>query len=298
MKRESRLVLGTAQVGMKYGIANLTGQPDSQTAEAIIESAWRGGIREFDTAQAYGTSEEVLGRVIRKNDLRDRIKITTKLLPEIDHLSREAVFASVKQSLRHLGISKIHCLLLHRENLLQQWDEGIGNIMKALIDSHLVESVGISVYSPDSAVRALNNDGISAIQIPSNVFDRRFEKAGILGDDFPIDKQIYIRSIFLQGLLFLNPDDLPSNMMFAYQTLNQYESLVKKHNTSKFELALGYVKKAYPKAKIIVGTETSHQVNECLSTWQSVIPDNILNDVRELFMDVDKRILNPGLWPK
>ena len=295
--REPQLVLGTAQFGMQYGIANLTSQPDLLTAEAIIETAWSGGIQEFDTAQAYGTSEEVLGKTLQKTNLSDRARITTKLTPEVDHRSIKAVFDFVEKSLNRLGVSKIHCLMLHREQLLQQWHDGISQTMKELIDSRVVGSVGISVYSPNAALRALNTDGITAIQIPSNVFDRRFEKAGIFNEDFPIDKQIYIRSIFLQGLLFLNPDDLPSNMMFAYQTLNKYESLVKKHNTSKLELALGYVKEAYPKANIIVGAETSHQVNECLSAWQFVLPDNILKDVRELFMDVDERILNPGLWP-
>ena len=296
IKREPRLVLGTAQLGMDYGIANLTGQPDLKTCAAIIESAWKGGVREFDTAQAYGKSEKILGRVIQRNNLHERIKVTTKLSTEIDHLSREAVFDSIRQSLSRTGISRIHCLLLHKEQMLQQWDTGIGDLMKALIDSHLVESVGISVYSPETAVRALNTNGITAVQIPSNVLDRRFEKAGIFDDALSTDKKIYVRSVFLQGLLFIKPDDLPRNMMFAHGTLKQFESLVEKHHISKLKLALGYAKHTYPNASIIIGAETPHQVNECLSAWESVIPNGTLSDSRELFTDVDKRILNPGRW--
>jgi len=55
----SHLVLGTAQLGLPYGIANQTGQPDQVVATAIIREAWNQGIREFDTAQGYGDSEQV-----------------------------------------------------------------------------------------------------------------------------------------------------------------------------------------------------------------------------------------------
>ena len=291
-----RLVLGTAQLGMAYGIANIAGQPDIKTAEAIIESAWRGGIRKFDTAQAYGTSEKVLGKVIQKYNLSEKIQITTKLSPEVNPLSQKAVFASVEQSLNHLGLSKIYCLMLHRENTLHGWHDGIRKVMKALIDSQRIETIGVSVYSSDAALQAFKTDGISVIQIPSNVFDRRFEKAGVFSENFSGDKQIYIRSVFLQGLLFLKPDDLPSDMMFAYHTLNQYESLIDEYNISKLELALCYVKQAYPKAKIIIGAETCDQIIDNLLAWKSIVPDILMEQVQEIFMKVDEKILNPSLW--
>ena len=41
----NRLVLGTAQLGMPYGIANRSGQPDASQARAIVEAAWEAGIR-------------------------------------------------------------------------------------------------------------------------------------------------------------------------------------------------------------------------------------------------------------
>ena len=57
--KKNRLVLGTAQIGMQYGIANTTGQPDLVKAKAIIRDAWNGGIREFDSAQGYGEIEKI-----------------------------------------------------------------------------------------------------------------------------------------------------------------------------------------------------------------------------------------------
>ena len=58
------LVLGTAQLGMAYGISNLVGKPSFDTARDIVAEAYDCGIREFDTAQVYGNSEQVLGMLL------------------------------------------------------------------------------------------------------------------------------------------------------------------------------------------------------------------------------------------
>lgn len=291
-----RLVLGTAQLGMDYGIANTSGQPDLNTAEAIIKRAWEAGIREFDTARAYGTSEHVLGRTLSSLGLSNDAFITTKLAPDIDHLSKKAVFQSVQHSLKALGVSKILCLMVHQEQLIHQWNKGIGRIMRELMDSQLVERVGISVYSPDAALQALENDRISTIQIPSNIFDRRFEDAGVFLIAEHRGIQIYVRSVFLQGLLLLDPEDLPSHLSFASQILEKYKALCEENRTTKIQIALGYVKMAYPNAKIILGMETIDQIEKNLQTWKNKLSKKILRDIQKFFVDIDIRILNPSLW--
>ena len=71
----SRLVLGTAQLGMPYGIANKTGQPNMAAAESIVAGVWEGGVREFDTAQAYGESEIVLGKALKSLGIARQAKV-------------------------------------------------------------------------------------------------------------------------------------------------------------------------------------------------------------------------------
>ena len=60
----SRLMLGTVQFGMPYGVANRMGQPDYGDVLAMVAAAIEGGVNCFDTAAAYGSSEEVLGRAM------------------------------------------------------------------------------------------------------------------------------------------------------------------------------------------------------------------------------------------
>src|SRR5467141_3083494 len=74
-----RLVLGAAQFGMPYGIANTAGQPDSSTIIEIVSAVWSRGVRFFDTAQAYGASEEALGQALMRLSIGGEACVVSKL---------------------------------------------------------------------------------------------------------------------------------------------------------------------------------------------------------------------------
>ena len=63
-------MLGTAQFGMDYGIANVLGKPTEAEVARILEQAWSYGIRIFDTAPNYG-SEEVLGKFFKEHGFEE-----------------------------------------------------------------------------------------------------------------------------------------------------------------------------------------------------------------------------------
>jgi aryl-alcohol dehydrogenase-like predicted oxidoreductase len=294
---EERLVLGTAQLGMRYGIANKLGQPDLRAAEAIVEAAWEGNVREFDTAQSYGVSEKVLGSVLRRLGIGEQARIISKLNPELDHLTPSTLRAALERSLENLGISELYGIMLHREELLELWDKGLGEIFSNCVAAGLAENIGVSIYSPQKALDALEIQGVNIIQIPSNILDRRFERAGIFQAAERKSKQIYTRSVFLQGLLLMDPDDLPSSMGFACQTLRTFASLCEKANVSKPHLALGYVREVYHKAKILFGAETPDQVKTDIKNWGFPLSQGIIQEAQEVFQEVEQKILDPSLWP-
>ena len=293
----SRLVLGTAQLGINYGIANKAGRPDPHLAEQIIKTAWENGIREYDTAQAYGNSEQVLGNALKSLGVSKKAKIITKIHRDIDHLDRNAMKDAHNQSLSNLGIPKLYGLMLHREEFLDLWDSGLARIMDDFIQSGTVEHIGISVYCPKRAIQALETKGISLLQIPANIIDRRFEQAGVFELAKKEEKQVYVRSIFLQGLLLLNRDAVPANMKFADTVLKRFEDLTQELILSKLDMTLGYVKQAYPDAKIVFGVDDPEQFKDNLATWEKTFPTGFIQHVKKMFQYVDEKILNAALWP-
>ena len=59
----SRITLGSAQFGMRYGVTNWSGKPKSSEVRSILEVAKDNGIERIDTAANYGVAEETLGAI-------------------------------------------------------------------------------------------------------------------------------------------------------------------------------------------------------------------------------------------
>ena len=292
----SRLVLGTAQLGMPYGIANRTGQPDFETAVSIIKIAWEGGIREFDTAQAYGESEAVLGRALSSLGISKDARIITKLDPNLKPHQEQDIRRAIARSLERLQIPSLYGLMLHREEWLDNLNQGLEKTLRALVVDGAVQHLGVSLYAPARAVQALESDIFGMIQVPANILDRRFADAGVFDLADEKGKQVYIRSVFLQGLLLMKPEGLPFHMAFAKDTISKVDSLCERYGYTRPQMALFYIEGKYPHAKIIIGAETPIQLEQNIDIWK----DNFTSifEIKEFdsLSIVDERIINPSLW--
>lgn len=295
-KKNSRLVLGTVQLGLKYGVANKTGQPDLKVALEIIKTASENGICEFDTAQGYGESEKVLGEVFSQLGISDKVRVISKFDPKLNHLDQKVLMDALDASLKKLRVPVLYGILLHHEKLLEQWPSGAGENFKFLLRTGKVKKIGVSVYSLKSALNALQIPEIDLIQLPASVFDQRFEREGFFAQAKQKGKQVYIRSIFLQGLLLMKPDNLPKHMLGAKKYLEQYQELCRGYNLSQSQLALGYVNFQMPDAKIIFGLETTGQLKENIISLQKICPLEVYKRVQEDFADLPENIINPTLW--
>lgn len=291
------LVIGTAQLGLPYGIANKTGQPNQSAATAIVREAWESGIREFDTAQRYGISEQVLGKALSELGISKEAKVISKLDPDLNHLDASTISDAIGESLEKLGVHSLFGIMLHNESLLSLWDKGLSEILFDVVSSKRVKHLGVSVYSPDKAIQSLNTEGIDMVQLPASILDRRFENAGVFQLANKNKKQIYIRSIFLQGLILMNVEEIPEELSFIKPILEKLESLSIEFGLTKKEIAIGYLKSEMPEARIIFGVETQEQVRENAAAWGKKVPDSLSRKVKEIFVDINERALNPTLWP-
>lgn len=293
----SSLVLGTAQFGSNYGIANKAGQPSQSEATAIIKEAWNSGICEFDTAQGYGNSEEVLGTALSELRLADEVRIISKFDPKLDHLNSTTMVNSVDKSLSRLGVPDLFGMMLHREEMLSLWDKGLAEGLHDLVSSGRIKHIGISVYLPAKAIQALNTDGINMVQLPTNILDKRFRESGVFDLAKEKNKKIYIRSIFLQGLILMDTKDLSEKMSFARPVIEKLESFARDFKMSRQELAMGYIKSEMPGAKVVFGADTPEQVKENMNCWEKELPSSFIPKAKDFFNNVDEKILNPSMWP-
>lgn len=297
-ERATRLILGTAQLGMAYGVANRQGAPDTDRARGIVQAAWAGGVREFDTARAYGDSEAVLGRALRELGLAASARIVTKTDPAWDGLDADLLRRGVEESLRRTGAGRLHGLLLHREGLLGLWNQGLGQMLRKLADEGLVERVGVSVYSVGAAQAALELDGLDLVQLPSNILDRRFEAAGVFETAERLGRTIHVRSVFLQGLLLMAPQEVPEHLAPARSVVEEFQRLAGAHGLSPLEAALRFAARSYAGAGMLFGAETPEQVRANVAAYSTVVSESFIAEARQRFTAVPEQILNPSLWGK
>ena len=292
----SPLVLGTAQLGLPYGIANKTGQPDQSLATAIVREAWENGIREFDTAQGYGESEQVLGKSLLQLKLVGDVKIITKPHPQLDHLNPAVLENAIAASLKKIGVPQIYGIMLHREEMLSLWNKGLAETLSKLFTKGMFQKVGVSVYAPSKAIEAINTEGIDMIQIPTNILDRRFENTGVFEIAKEKKKEVYIRSIFIQGLLLMDIDGIPDKLAFAIPVIEKLENIAKEFGLTRQEIALGYIKSEMPAARIVFGAETKEQVTKNIAAWQKDFSPLLSEKIQANFSNISEQILNPQLW--
>ncbi len=290
-----RLVLGTVQLGMPYGINNKIGKPDFSSARDIIKTAFNQGITRFDTSQAYGDSEEVLGNVFDNLKINTKVKVYSKLDPKLNLCDEFAVRQSVEDSLRKLKIDRLEGLLLHHEDGLRFWAEGLGGVLRGLVTKGKVKLIGGSFYTPQKAFDALDIDGIDIIQVPANILDRRFENVGVFSKAKEHNKDIFVRSIFLQGLLLMPLDYIPDSMKYVLPYLEQLEHMACDINMTRQELVLGYAATRWPSSFVLFGVESSKQVVDNVMVFSSNLPAKFNENI---FKNIPEIVLNPILWPK
>jgi aryl-alcohol dehydrogenase-like predicted oxidoreductase len=285
------ICLGTAQFGSCYGIANDAGQIRASEAKEIISTASRFGIRTLDTAIAYGESESMLGSIGV-----DGWEVVTKLpgVPEGCCDVRAWLASQVHGSLQRLGICKLHAILLHRpEQLLGNLGSELAAGLESMKRQGLVSKIGVSIYSADElgSICALFKPDI--VQCPVNILDRRLDASGWLGRLSSNGVEVHARSVFLQGLLLMPRNTIPSKFRRWAGLLDEWHSWLAENDAPSQEVCLSYVRSLSGINKIVVGVDNVAQLRLLASHMSGParhhLPTLYCNDVE---------LINPSLWDK
>ena len=281
-----KMVLGTAQFGMDYGIANLSGKPSKMEVFNILDLAWEKGIRSFDTAPGYD-SEEILGEFILANGIQDEAIVLTKIASlEMLEDYEKAIKTSIESSLKNLDCN-IDVLFFHDSKdsqllLNEPW------FFEELLHKYPVSTLGVSVYEPQEVESLLDYPLDLAIQFPFNVLDRRFEHV-----DMPHGKH-YARSIFLQGLL-VSPNGLRPEVPEGLLNLQKhYHEKMATHNFRPVDFAISFVANNNSVDYFLIGIDSVNQIEEILNT--EIFNQQFTNMLNELSNHNTGKWLDPRKW--
>ena len=288
----NKLSLGTVQFGLNYGISNKGGKIKFKEAKKILNLAEKSNIKLIDTAISYGESEKIIGDVGITN-----FKFVSKLpdFPKGYINVDEWVEENIKSSIKRLRINSLYGLLIHKtENLLGDNGKKLINSLNRIKNDGLVKKIGISIYDPSECEKIFNIMKVDIVQAPLNIMDRRLIVSGWLSKLNSQKVEIHTRSVFLQGLLLMSRNSIPSYFNRWSKIWDRWFYEIKKNNLSPTEVCLSFIFSLPEIDHIIVGVDNAYQLKDIIKKSKSKI-----SQIDWSFMHSnDQMLINPSNWHK
>jgi len=284
-----KLVLGTVQFGLPYGIANQVGQIGENESFEILKYAKKKGIDTLDTAISYGESEQRLGQIGIEN-----WQTISKLpvLPDSCQDVSSWVEKSVLGSLERLKISTLSGLLVHQpQQLLGNQGNEIFSALNKLKEQGKVNNIGVSISSPADLDDLWPKFKFDIVQASYNIFDRRMTTSGWMRKLNEAGTEVHVRSVFLQGLLLMDSAQRPKKFERWKPLWDNWDAWLEEQNLTALEACLGFTLGNPDIARVLVGIDNLVQLKEIIavsSNQNIIVPESLATD--------DDQLLSPINW--
>lgn len=282
------MILGTAQLGLNYGISNSTGQPSSDQAREILQSAHVLGVKILDTAFAYGDSEKVLGEL---NE--NRFEIISKL-PDLSNIEftgeNKRISNFLQRTLINTNQKQLHAYLLHTINNLNFSGKSLWRQMQEFKVQGLTKKIGYSLYSPKQLDIYFDEYKPDIVQIPMNVLDREFQKTGWLKKLKDNGVEIHVRSVFLQGLLLMQYEEQIAKFPQYKNVWDLFKNELSLFGGSTLDYCLAFIKGVEEIDEIVVGANSSYELHEIMASKSK------LNSAPIELASSDEKLIYPFNW--
>jgi aryl-alcohol dehydrogenase-like predicted oxidoreductase len=289
----SKIILGTVQLGLDYGINNTGGKPSLQESFAILQAAYDNGIGLLDTAEAYGNSQEIIGKYNRTHS--GHFKIISKLSANAVLESGTGLRDHVLNTLDELGADSLEGYLFHNFPAYKKF--AYWNDLLQLKAEGKIINLGVSVYNNSEALEAAMDERITIVQLPYNVLDNfnvRKEALRVLKEK---QKQVHIRSVFLQGLVFKDIDTVPPKLKALLPYLEELKRIAGLYDLSIKQLCLAYALFNEEVDGVLIGVDNAEQLSENIKLIKELKINTDLRTVMDAGIFVkETELLNPVNW--
>ena len=288
----NKIILGTVQFGLEYGINNRSGKPSKETVNTILDFAFENGIRLLDTAEAYGDAQEVIGAYHRQSN--NKFNVITKFSSGRRDLPSSFI-ERISLDLHILNIPSLYCYMFHSfEDFRLHYGEHKNEIAE-LKASGVIKKLGVSVYENEEINELIDERDVDLIQLPFNLLDNNSQRLDSVKRAKNMGVEIHTRSAFLQGLFFRNIDDLPEKLKALKPHLCEIRRIAETNNLSLGDLSLNYVVQQKGIDNVLIGVDSREQLIQNLKSLENVILDQAIKEI-DLIHVMLTNLLNPSNW--
>ena len=292
MQTSNKIVLGTVQFGLKYGINNSFGKPGKEVVGSILDLAFKNNIRLLDTAEAYGNSQEVIGDYHRSSG--NKFSVITKFSSKNGTIPGK-LSVRIQEDLKILNVDSLYCYMFHSFNDFIKYFDIFKNEIIELKRAKIINRFGVSVYTSQEIAELLKYDVIDLIQFPFNLLDNNNQRSGIIKRSKDKGIEIHTRSVFLQGLFFKNTNDLSGKLVSLVPYVREVSRISKTNNIDLNALSLNYVLQQENIDNVIIGVDSVGQLQENITSLQKKVPKEVIRQI-DLINVKEVDLLNPSNW--
>ena len=284
-----KLILGTVQMGLPYGINNTTGKVSLDDSIDILEYAYDKGIEILDSAEAYGNAHQIIG-LFHKKYPKKKFKIVTKLPNQLD----ANIVEKVDNYLNELKVKQLHALLFHSFSSYKSSSNKFDDLRRLKFDKK-IKNIGVSVYTNAEIEEVILNEEIDIVQLPFNLFDNINLRGELLEKAKSKGKTIHTRSALLQGLFFKDANDQNETVRSLKNEFMILSDITKKQNVSISQLALSYCVQQNTIDNVLIGVDSINQLKDNIQSVNYKIKPQAINEINKIKVK-NLELLNPSLW--
>ncbi|HEV8506592.1 MAG TPA: aldo/keto reductase [Chitinophagaceae bacterium] len=282
-----RFILGTVQFGLNYGINNSLGKPSKQTVFEILDKAREESITELDSADAYGSAQELIGEYIRSKNRE--FQVNTKFSSKGQNIAAE-----LRNTLRQLNLKNVNVYFFHRFEDFISHPELMGQLLE-LKESGLINKTGISIYTNAEFLQAIKASNLDVIQLPLNLLDNYSKRGDLVCMAKDHGKLLQVRSVFLQGLFFKEPAAWPHGLAPLFKYVSRLKEIALDNDLAMYDLALSYVLSKKEVDRVIIGVDSVEQLVNNLRVQKITLDDALTSEIDSINVE-EESLLYPYNW--
>ena len=286
----NKIILGTAQFGLDYGINNKEGRPTYETIKEILDLAHKKKIIFLDTAEAYGNSHEIIGEYHANSN--NKFKVITKFSPLRKDFPNN-ISERIKHHLKIMNIDSIYCYMFHSYIDFKKYFNLFRLELLELKKKGLINKIGVSLHSNNDMIDVLKNQDIELIQLPYNLFDNKNKREKVILKAKKLGIEIHTRSTFLQGLFFKDLASIEGELSVLKKYLFKLQGII--DPTEINNLALNYVYSNPNIDAVLIGVDSVNQLKKNISCVETNKYKNTFCNIN-LINVKEESMLNPSNW--
>jgi aryl-alcohol dehydrogenase-like predicted oxidoreductase len=264
----SKLGLGTGQFGLDQP-PGPRGRPREAEARDILSTAGRSGMGVLEVARGSVVADQHLrGALPQPNPF----KITlTSIRPD---RGPDAVEAELRAQMLRLGMERVDTIIApSATDLFSPQGPALWDKLRALKDAGVCKRIGVPVYASDDPVGVARRFKPDVVQAPASLLDQRLLLDGSLSTIAELGIEVHLRSIFLNGVLFLPPDRAPSHLKAAAGRISRARRLIAEGRSDPLQAALGFALTRPEASAVLVGVTSAAEMSAVVAAAMSPPPD-------------------------